>query len=130
MMKRSFFAILSTVLMLTGCQMAKELDPLELPDDGAISLSSYKKTFDSAGGTVDVRVASSGESDAWILKGESSWVHPSSLSGVSGDVVKFTVDPNETDKELRALFTFALQHGDTEATFEITVAGKETDQKE
>lgn len=123
-MKKILLAILSTALIFTSCQMAKDAAAPDLPD-GDISLSSYSKAFDSTGGTVDVRVTSSGESNAWILEGTSPWVHPSPLSGVSRDVVTFTVDPNETDDELQAVFTFRLQHGNAEAQFTITIADKE-----
>ncbi|MBO8455259.1 MAG: hypothetical protein IAC08_02500 [Bacteroidetes bacterium] len=56
----------------------------------------------------------------WTLapKGTYDWVNASEAAGASGDVVTFTVSPNETQAERVAEFTFTA--GTATATFKVT----------
>ncbi len=82
----------------------------------SVSVNPSEKTFDSFGGTVDVTVTSSG---TWTLTGESDLVTPSSRSGKTGAIVKFTAAPNTTDAPKEATFTFTV--GKATDTFIVTV---------
>ncbi len=103
------------VAILAVCSCDKT--PKETPKEDSVSVSPQSKTFNAEGGTVDVTVTSS---DEWLLDGNCDWVTPSTVSGVDGDVVTFTVEPNETYETLNTTYTFLV--GEKTATFDITVA--------
>lgn len=71
--------------------------------NATISLSTNIIQVDKNGGDVAVTVTSSGD---WRLSGVCDWAHPSLTSGKNGDVVTFTINPNELDEKLTASFKF------------------------
>lgn len=91
---------LSASLLLWSCS-----DDDESANGGiaTISLSNDIIQVDKNGGNATVTVTSS---DDWRLSGVSDWVHPSTTSGRSGEVVTFTMDPNRTDEKRTATFKF------------------------
>ena len=95
-----------------GCQ--EEEIPALVKED-KISVAPESKNFTNKGGSVDVIVTSSGE---WTLEGEYEWVTVSAIEGVDGDAVKFEVEENKLEQELKAEYTFVC--GRESASFIIT----------
>lgn len=85
-------------LAIFGCNKENNGDQ---PIADAISVAPKESRVTADGGIVKVIVTSTGE---WTLKGKadySSWVTPSAVKGVDGDVVSFTVKTNpETENKL------------------------------
>lgn len=68
-----------------------------------ISLSTNIIQMDRNGGDVPVTITSS---DNWRLTGAYDWVHPSTTEGDNGEIVTFTIDPNQTNEKRIAIFKF------------------------
>ncbi len=122
-MRRLLLMMTTAALIFAGCDKGPGPEPPEPPKEDVISLDSKSKDFEQTGGAVVVKVTSSGESDAWELTGGDDWAVPSTISGKNGDTVTFTVEANEAEEEIETVFTF--KRGTAEATFKITVEGKE-----
>ena len=106
-------------------RMGEASATLELKIKGAdeasdeLLLSSKEASVDAWGGAVTVEVKSSVD---WTLTGTCEWASPSVSSGKDGDIVTFTVDPNETGTE--RTFTFKFTAGDAEAEFKVISLGE------
>lgn len=86
-------------------------------DDGRNDkLSIFPERIESPaeGGKFSATVTSSGD---WTLEGEAEWVSPSLREGKDGDAVEFTVQPNDTQEEKSAEFTFVC--GTKKLTYKI-----------
>lgn len=119
-MKKILF-IAAALFAFAGCDDKK---PLDTPKDDnevkeAVSISPASKAFAKEGGSVDVKVTSTG---AWTLTSEEAydWITPSAKSGKDGDMVKFTASENKTTDSKKAVFTFKT--GNATATLNITIA--------
>lgn len=110
-MKKILYFATAAMLLFSGC--SKETPK---PED-SISVNPTEKSFGPEGGSVEVTVKSSGD---WLLDGDCEWASPSAVSGADGDVVTFTVSPNDKHEALSTVFTFIS--GDKKADFEIRVA--------
>lgn len=73
----------------------------------SIELSTENRTIGNSGGSFSVMVTSSSD---WTLapKEENTWAHPNMTSGVDGDIVKFTIDPNAGNEDLNAVYVFEV----------------------
>lgn len=80
----------------------------------AVVLSTESATVDGNGGEVSVEIKSTVD---WTLSGECEWATPSVKSGKDGDIVVFTVDPNDTGEQRSCEFSFTA--GDANAEFKI-----------
>lgn len=73
----------------------------------AISVLPESKDFDNKGGSVSVMVTSTGE---WTMNTKENatydWVTTDKTSGVDGDMIKFSVEPNETEETRFAYYVF------------------------
>ncbi len=69
----------------------------------SVSLSTDIIQMDRNGGDVPVTITSS---DNWRLAGVYDWVHPSATEGESGEIVTFTIDPNQMNEKRVAVFKF------------------------
>lgn len=80
---------------------------LEADDGRNDKISVFPERIESSaeGGKFSATVTSSGD---WTLEGESEWVTPSLREGKDGDAVEFTVQPNGTQEEKSAEFTFVV----------------------
>jgi len=75
-------------------------------DNSQIEISVSSLSFLNSGepsGDASVTVTSSGD---WILIGKTSWIHPSSKEGKSGETVTFTADPNPGIESRTEVFSF------------------------
>lgn len=89
-----------------ACGFTACSDDDNVTDEGAsatISISTGEISTGLEGEVVDVTVTSSGD---WRLAGVCDWVHPSAESGKSGDVVTFTIDPNDQETMRETVFKF------------------------
>lgn len=82
--------------------------------NASISLSTEVLQAEQKGGEVSVTVTSSAD---WRLAGVCDWAHPSATSGKNGDVVTFTVDPNE--ENVYRSFTFKFFTGSQVAPLKV-----------
>lgn len=82
--------------------------------NASISLSTEVLQAEKKGGEVSVTVTSSAD---WRLAGVCDWAHPSATSGKNGDVVTFTVDPNE--ENVYRSFTFKFFTGSQVAPLKV-----------
>lgn len=106
-------------MVFSGCK--KEDNSVNTPPVvDKVSIAPESESFTSEGGTTEVIVTSSGE---WTLTGDYDWVDASPRKGKDGDVVKFTVQPNTTQEELKGEFTFTV--GKATAAFKVTCAKAE-----
>lgn len=117
-MKKIFtaFAAFAAGLMLFSCQK-----PAPTPDkEDSISVEPSSKTVSAEGGDVKVLVTSTGE---WTLepKADYNWVSASAGSGVDGDIVTFSVQPNETLEDIASEWVFTC--GKAVADFKLTLKG-------
>lgn len=111
------------MLAFVGCDDDdKKVEPK--PKDDKIEIAPESETFGSKGGTAEVIVTSS---DKWTLAGDFDWVTPSALSGKDGDIVKFKVDPNETDQDKTAVYTFTVGKKQAKYTIICKMAGTVVD---
>lgn len=95
--------IMITLLAATILWSCSDDDESTNGGNATISLSTNIIQVDKNGGDVAVTVTSSGD---WRLSGVCDWAHPSLTSGKNGDVVTFTINPNELDEKLTASFKF------------------------
>lgn len=88
---------------------------MEAPKPDAIEVTPRSATFGEQGGTADVIVTSNAD---WTLEAEQAytWVTTSKAEGQDGDIVTFTVEPNQVE-DLQANFTF--KSGIATATFTV-----------
>lgn len=112
---KKLLLLVTAVFALMGC---KKDEPVP-ENEETISVSPESKEFDNNGGTVSVKVTSTGE---WTLSTKESakydWVSTDKTNGVNGDEVKFTVVPNETEEVKFAYYVFTC--GKKTAEFKIT----------
>lgn len=110
-MKKILFAA-AAVLALFSCNNKPQMDA---PKPDAIEVTPRSATFGEQGGTADVIVTSNAD---WTLEAEQAytWVTTSKAEGQDGDIVTFTVEPNQVE-DLQANFTF--KSGIATATFTV-----------
>lgn len=114
---KKIFVVAASVLALFACSKPDDVK-VAPPVQEKISVTPHTATIPNTGGSFDVIVSSSGE---WTLTGKadySSWVVPSVVKGVDGDIVKFTVQPNLGQEALVSDWTFTC--GKAEDTFKLT----------
>lgn len=114
---KKIFVVAASVFALFACSKPDDIK-VAPPVQEKISVTPHTATIPNTGGSFDVIVSSSGE---WTLTGKadySSWVVPSVLKGVDGDIVKFTVQPNLSQEALVSDWTFTC--GKVEDTFKLT----------
>ncbi len=104
MKKILLYASLSALLALCACEEQPKPTPSPVVVE-EVKLSPSTLNFTIEGGTADVMVSCTG---AWTLSGEYDWVRASALSGVDGDIVSFSADPNEGTESRQARFTFSV----------------------
>ncbi len=88
-----------------------------------VSVNPESASVSSKGGKASVMVTSNGE---WTLSGESAYVTPSATTGKDGEVVTFTVNPN--DKHEDQVFTYTFKNGQKTANYTITLLRKALDE--
>lgn len=121
-----FYFAAAALLMGTSCSDDDPVTPIEQPKEDAISLMPTSATVSSKGGKVSTMVTSSKK---WTLAdNENAYVLPSVNEGVEGDIVEFTVQPN--DKEVDQVFTYDFVCGKKHATFQITLTKKASQTEE
>lgn len=99
-MKKIFIAFVAMACALSACSDDDTADDLSR---AAISITPEAIPAGLDGTTAQVTVTSSGD---WRLAGVCDWAHPSTVSGKSGDVVTFTIDPNTSEDSREATFKF------------------------
>lgn len=111
-----WFLFAATALVVCGaCDDKDNEEPAPAPDK--ISITPKTANVSSKGGEASVMVTSSGE---WTLTGDANdYVTPSALKGKDGDIVKFTVKPN--DKEEDQTFSYTFTCGKATASYAITL---------
>lgn len=115
-MKKILF-LAAAFLALVACEEKVTIEGVD-----SIELSTENKTIANNGGSFSVMVTSSTD---WTLapKEENKWVHTNMTSGVDGDIVKFTIDPNTGKEDLNAVYVFEAGKATKELT--ITSLAKE-----
>lgn len=109
----------AALMVFSGCK--DDNDEINTPPVAdKVTIAPESESFTSQGGSTEVIVTSSGE---WTLTGDYDWVDATPRKGKDGDVVKFTVQPNTTQEELKGEFTFTT--GTAKATFKVTCAKAE-----
>lgn len=115
MKKLLFFAL--ALFALVGCKN-DEVVPEE-PKADKISVLPESKEFDNNGGNISVMVTSTGE---WTLGTKDNatydWISTDKTRGTDGDMIKFTVNANETEQTRFAYYVFTC--GKATAEFKIT----------
>lgn len=111
-----WFLFAATALVCCGaCDDKDNEEPAPAPDK--IAITPKTANVSSKGGEASVMVTSSGE---WTLTGDANdYVTPSALKGKDGDIVKFTVKPN--DKEEDQTFNYTFTCGKATASYAITL---------
>ncbi len=111
-----WFLFAATALVCCGaCDDKDNEEPAPAPDK--IAITPKTANVSSKGGQASVMVTSSGE---WTLTGDANdYVTPSALKGKDGDIVKFTVNPN--DKEEDQTFSYTFTCGKATASYAITL---------
>ena len=111
-----WFLFAATALVVCGaCDDKDNEEPAPAPDK--IAITPKTANVSSKGGEASVMVTSSGE---WTLTGDANdYVTPSALKGKDGDIVKFTVKPN--DKEEDQTFNYTFTCGKEKAPYAITL---------
>jgi len=120
-----WFLFAATALVCCGaCDDKDNEEPAPAPDK--ISITPKTANVSSKGGEASVMVTSSGE---WTLTGDANdYVTPSALKGKDGDIVKFTVKPN--DKEEDQTFSYTFTCGKETASYAITLKKKASQTEE
>lgn len=120
-----WFLFAATALVVCGaCDDKDNEEPAPAPDK--ISITPKTANVSSKGGQASVMVTSSGE---WTLTGDANdYVTPSALKGKDGDIVKFTVKPN--DKEEDQTFNYTFTCGKEKAPYAITLKKKASQAEE
>lgn len=115
----------ATALVVCGaCDDKDNEEPAPAPDK--IAITPKTANVSSKGGEASVMVTSSGE---WTLTGDANdYVTPSALKGKDGDIVKFTVKPN--DKEEDQTFNYTFTCGKEKAPYAITLKKKASQAEE
>ncbi|WP_302448738.1 LamG-like jellyroll fold domain-containing protein [Alistipes shahii] len=120
-----WFLFAATALVCCGaCDDKDNEEPAPAPDK--IAITPKTANVSSKGGEASVMVTSSGE---WTLTGDANdYVTPSALKGKDGDIVKFTVKPN--DKEEDQTFNYTFTCGKATASYAITLKKKASQAEE
>lgn len=120
-----WFLFAATALVCCGaCDDKDNEEPAPAPDK--IAITPKTANVSSKGGEASVMVTSSGE---WTLTGDANdYVTPSALKGKDGDIVKFTVKPN--DKEEDQTFNYTFTCGKEKAPYAITLKKKASQAEE
>lgn len=114
---KKFFLLAVAALAFVGCK-DDEGTP-EGPKADEISVLPESKEFDNNGGAVSVMITSTGEWTLGTKENETyDWVRTDKSDGIDGDMVKFTVDANETGEARFAYYVFTC--GSATAEFKIT----------
>lgn len=120
-----WFLFAATAFVCCGaCDDKDNEEPAPAPDK--IAITPKTANVSSKGGQASVMVTSSGE---WTLTGDANdYVTPSALKGKDGDIVKFTVKPN--DKEEDQTFNYTFTCGKEKAPYAITLKKKASQAEE
>lgn len=101
------------LVLATACEQTpiEPDDPGQEPAKDEITITPESAEVENTGDDVEVLVTSSGE---WTLSSSEKydWVTPSAVEGKDGDKVVFQVNPNETQEERSATFTFSCGEAD------------------
>lgn len=109
-----WFLFAATALVCCGACDDKDN---EEPAPEKIAITPKTANVSSKGGEASVMVSSSGQ---WTLSDNTNdYVTPSALKGKDGDIVKFTVKPN--DKEEDQTFSYTFTCGKATASYAITL---------
>lgn len=107
----------ASALLLCGACDDSEKNVEPRPQEDAISVNPKEAAVSSKGGEVSAMVTSTG---LWSLQGDGEgFVTPSADQGKDGDVVTFTVSPN--DQETDRIFTYTFTCGTKSTPFKITL---------
>lgn len=117
-MKRSFFAFLSTIIFMTGCDSlgTGDSDLLTLKNESIIEVESNEKVvnilFDAAG--------------TWSAESDSDWAVPEQRYGDAGDdiTLEVTVYANETGSAREAVIALSCGEQTVETTIDINYEGR------
>lgn len=122
--QKSLLLAAAALVMGVACS---EDDPVEpKPVEDAIALNPTAATVSCKGGKVQTMVESSGK---WTLEdNENAYVLPSAVQGQDGDIVEFTVQPN--DREEDQVFTYTFTCGTKQTPFRITLTKKASQKEE
>lgn len=96
---KKYILLLASAALLLSCS---EKENTTVSED-SISVSADTLKFGPDGGTMDLKVTSSGD---WRLSGLCDWVTPSSTEGKNGATVTFTAEPSESDVAQEGYFKF------------------------